>query len=306
MARFIYRGVPSDIREHSDTQECYSGGQVMMDVQLRTSLMCSLTKRLIPCIIVAVLVSIALGSARPVNASGHDTQSARIHFIAHNPLLGMSLDFAADLSWDEVLRVTRGDAVPIGYDFSPGPASLAVFLPLGDYLWLFGVKDASFNIPLGDMPLEKYSTSLTELLGVPKLIASVNMVIEPSLAMTGVTCSEGQDHIAMDASTLTWKDWSSKNIQFHSDEPGEAIVSASFTYTLSFSITLTMLANLIEYNLVPGITLLRLSGSDQAVTTINVELPVPSLWDRYGTVSLSFVVEGCAIAVVLIAAKRIF
>jgi hypothetical protein len=218
----------------------------------------------------------------------------------------MSLYLAADLSWDEVLRVTRGDAVAIGYDFSPGPATLAVFLPLGDYLWVFGVKDASFDIPLGDMPLEKYSASLTGLLGVPKQIASVNMVIEPSLAMTGVTCSEGQDHIAMDASILIWKDWSGKNIQFLSDEPGEAIVSASFTYTLSLSITLTMLANLVQYDLLPDIALLRLGGSDQPVTTINVELPMPSLWDSYGLLSLSFVIEACAIVTVLVAARRVF
>ena len=279
---------------------------MVISVQLRTILVRSLRKRLIPWIVITILVSIALSNAPSVNAGGRNSQSERIHFIAHNPLLGMSLDFAADLSWDEVLKVTQGDTVAIGYDFSPGPATLAVFLPLGDYLWLFGVKDASFNIPLGDMPLEAYTTSLTELLGIPKWIASVNMVIEPSLAMTNVTCSEGRDRIAVDASTLIWKDWSSKNIQFLSEEPGEVIVSASFTYTLSLSITLSMLADQIKHDLVPDITLLRLGGSDQPVTTISVELPMPSLWDRYGLVSLSFVIEACAIAAVLVAAKRVF
>jgi hypothetical protein len=278
----------------------------MMDVQFRASPMCSLTKRVIPCIIVAVLVSIALGSVRPVNASGDEIQSARIHFMMDNPFRGLTLDFAADLSWDDTLRVTQGDAASIGYAFSPGPASLSVFLPLGDYLWLFGVKDASFDIPLGNTPLERYSLALTELLGVPKLIASANLVVEPCLAMTGVTCSEGQDHIGMEVSTLTWRDWSDKSIRFFSDELGEAIVSASFSYTVSLGITLTMLADLLEYDLIPDVSLLRLSGSSVAVTTINVEMPMPSWLERNGLAALSFVVEGFAISVALVAAKRAF
>lgn len=277
-----------------------------MDVQFRASPMCSLTKRVIPCIVVAVLVSIALGSVLSVNASGDDIQSSRIHFLMDSPFWGLSLNFAADLSWDDALRMTQGDAVSIGYAFSPGPASLTVFLPLGDYLWLFGVKDASFDIPLGNTPLEGYSLSLTELLGVPKLIASVNLVVEPCLAMTGVTCSEGQDHIGMDASTLIWRDWSDKSIRFLGDELGEAIVSASFSYTLSLSITLTMLADLLEYDLVPDVSLLRLSGSKEAVTTINVEMPMPSWLERNGLAALSFVVEGCAMFVALVAANRAF
>ena len=276
-----------------------------MSIPIEAGLRRSLTRWVAICTIVAVLASIVFTNVGAANSSGNDDQSSRIYFTT-DPFLGMSLSFAADLSWDGILDLIPGETGSIRYAFSPGPAVISVFLPLGHYLWLFGIDDVLLNIPLGDTPLEEFTMSLTGLLGIPELLASVNLVIEPNLALFDVICSNVLGHIDAEASTMTWHDWSDKSITYVSDEVGKEVVSASFAYTVSIGIELTMLASLLEFDLVPEIDLLSVRGSQMAATSIDVHMPIPSWFDRNGLAALSFVVEGFAIYVALVAASKTF
>lgn len=265
----------------------------------------NLTKWFTISVTVAVLASIGFASLGSAESSCCDTQSSRIYFMT-NPFLGMSLSLAADLSWDSILHLTPGETGSIQYAFSPGPAAISVFLPLSRYLGAFGIEDVQFDIPLGDTPLEEFQLSLTGLLGIPEWLASVDFVIIPSLALSRVTCTNPLDRIAPEASTMTWHDWSGKSITYVSDEVGEAVLSASFSYTVSIGIELTMIAGLLEHDLVPEINLLAIKGSQMALTSVDICMPAPSWTERNGLAALSFVVEGFAIYAVLVAATKAF
>ena len=211
--------------------------------------------------------------------------------------LGLKLDFAADLEWDSQIYMVLNHTTSIRYSFSPGPASLTVFLPLGDFLGFCGVKDANFVIPLGDTPISNYSMSLTSILGIPRVIASVDLVIKPCISLSTVTDSVESGSIFIRDPPLAWQDWSEKSISYKADKIDKAVVYSSFCYTISLKMTLTMLAKLVKFDLLPSVAVLTLHGSHSAVTEITVEEPSPSLIyliERNGLVILSFLLEGVA------------
>lgn len=220
--------------------------------------------------------------------------------------MGLSLSFAADLSYSSAFNVTQGRTASIDYAFTPGPATLSVYLPLGDYFGLFGLKNTRYSIPIGNTPIEEYQLSLTGLLGVPKYLASVNMVIQPSLSAQHLWCTQGDECIHTQASTLTWPEWCEKSIEFCSEELGQALVFADFVYALDLRITLTMLLDLVEVDLIPNIPFLTLDAPSPAFTVIQVVAPEPSWWDRNGLAAASFVVEIFALYLVLVVANRVF
>lgn len=263
-------------------------------------------RRVAICIIAAVIASVIFTSSGVADSPDDNTRISRIYFSFGNAFSVVSLSFAADLSWNDALNLTKGEAGSIRYAFAPGPADLTVFLPLAKYLGIFGIDDIRLNIPLGDTPLEEHALSLTGLLGIPEWLASVDLVLEPSLMLYDVVCSNPLGQVGVDMATMTWHDWSDKSITYLCDDVGAAVISANFCYTFSLGIELTMLADSLEYDLIPEITLLSLRGSQAALTSIAVHEPVPSWIDKNGLAAVSFVVEGLAIYAVILVASRVF
>ncbi len=219
--------------------------------------------------VMIALVSI-IAVAVQASIAGHSIAATQsVSFELSSPSIGFTAAISTGAAWNSEQSVKKGDAATIAYTLTSQPGSASLTVPLSQLDLGLGLEDETVTVALPDAPLGAMSISLTQILGIPQGVASVNLVLEGSVRVVQVTSTSSSIEMLTDINELVWTSWGSKSVSLLTSEKVDATVRATLEYTLSVGIQVTTLLTGSQV-LIPTTPISGVSGTPLLATSISV------------------------------------